>query len=358
MPRPARAEAYTHEDFDMTAIRLARSGLRIVLLTLAVGALAASGPLAAGSAGDHNDETRVYTLDPSTHGNPEGIAFDDASGAFFVGATGDGTIYRGTLDNPTVTEFIPGAPGKEAVGMKVAQGKLYVAGGFSGAVSVYDIATKQLLASFDGFGAGMLNDLVVTPTGDVFVTDSFVPTLWQITAAQVAVGGGTPAGIPVGPEIEWDFGPFAFNLNGIVALKGGRSLVVVQSDAGKLFRIDLDEQAPFGREIHEIATEPLFGDGLLIDAGQLVVVTFAPAPTLTFVKLDDRADRGVVVERRTIRRCGDPQPLPVRAASISSSTPTSRPARSRSPWPDFRGTTMTTTSNYTGVTCVRYCALP
>jgi hypothetical protein len=29
-------------------------------------------------------------------------------------------------------EFIPGAPGKEAAGMKVFQGKLYVAGGFSG----------------------------------------------------------------------------------------------------------------------------------------------------------------------------------------------------------------------------------
>ena len=49
--------------------------------------------------------------------------------------------------------------------MKVAHGKLYVAGGFSGAVWVYDIATKQLVASFQTGGGGMLNDLVVTKTG-------------------------------------------------------------------------------------------------------------------------------------------------------------------------------------------------
>ena len=69
---------------------------------------------------------------------------DRTTGAFYVGATGDGTIYRGTLLNPNVTEFIPGGPGKEAVGMKAASGKLYVAGGFSGTVSVYDLATRQL----------------------------------------------------------------------------------------------------------------------------------------------------------------------------------------------------------------------
>jgi sugar lactone lactonase YvrE len=266
---------------------------RILLMLLAIIAFAGGGPALAAEG-----VTKVFTLDPSTHGNPEGVAFDPSSGAFFVGATGDGTIYRGTLDNPTVTEFIPGAAGKEAVGMKVAHGKLYVAGGFSGAVWVYDIATKQLVASFQTGGGGMLNDLVVTKKGNVFVTDSFRPTLWRITAAQVAAGSGTPEGIPVGPEIQYDFGPFVFNLNGIVAMNGGWRLVVVQSNTGKLFRIDLDEDAPFGRRIRQIAVEPLFGDGLLLDRGELIVVTFE-SEALAFVKLDGKTERGKVVERRT-----------------------------------------------------------
>jgi hypothetical protein len=68
--------------------------------------------------------TKVFTLDPSTHGNPEGVASTNHGRVFFVGATGDGTIYRGTIDNTTVSEFILGGSGKSAIGLEVARGKL------------------------------------------------------------------------------------------------------------------------------------------------------------------------------------------------------------------------------------------
>jgi sugar lactone lactonase YvrE len=290
-----------------------RRASRILLLLLASAALAAGGsPAAADSDRPLRSkakvqksqpppapgETRVFTLDPSTHGNPEGIAYDPVTGAFFVG-TLDGTIYRGTLDSPTVTEFIPSDGVFEAAGMKVLRGRLYVAGAATGAVRVYDIASRELVASFETGGGGLLNDLVVTKQGDVYVTDSFRPFLWHITAEQVEAGGGVPEAIPVWPEIEYVYDPFPFNLNGIVALKGGRELVVVQTNTGKLFRIVLDEGAPNGRVINEIAlSEPLFGDGLLFDRGRLVVVEFAP-PGLAFVKLDGKGESGEVVERRT-----------------------------------------------------------
>jgi Cu-Zn family superoxide dismutase len=252
-----------------------------------------------GAPADRRGEARVFTLEPSTHGNPEGVAYDESTGAFFVGATGDGTIYRGTLDHAQVSEFIPGAPGREAAGMKVAGGRLYVAGGFSGRLTVYDIATKQVKASFEGFGAGMLNDLVVTAEGDVYVTDSFVPRLWRFTAAQIARGWGAPEGIPMDPEIEWDYAPFSFNLNGIVALRGGRSLIVVQTNTGKLFRIDLGA-SPQGRQIRAIEVEALAGgDGLLLDGGDLLVVQGGIPATINFVRLDGKVERGTVVERRS-----------------------------------------------------------
>jgi len=241
--------------------------------------------------------TIVFTLTPSTHGNPEGVAFDPRTRAFFVGATGDGTIYRGTLDSTTVSEFIPGATGRSAVGMKAAGGKLYVAGGATGTISVFDIATGDEVAEFATGPGGFLNDLVVTPHGDVYVTDSFRPMLWHVTAAQVAAGAGTVEAIPVAPEIQFAAG---FNLNGIVARKGGDELIVVQSNTGKLFRIDFDDDAVNGRTIEQIAVEPLTGgDGLLLDRGRLIVVQGGPPPTLTFVKLEGDARRGRVVERRT-----------------------------------------------------------
>ncbi|HET7500375.1 MAG TPA: hypothetical protein VFK02_05205 [Kofleriaceae bacterium] len=261
---------------------------RTLALVGSVAAVLALGTVAAADTG----ATRVYTLTPSTHGNPEGVAADPISGVFFVAATGDGTIYRGTLGNPNVEEFIPGATGKSAVGLKVARGQLYVVGGSTGSVVVYDLLSRRQVASFATGAGGFLNDLAVTSNGDVFVTDSFRPTLWHITAAQVRAGGGTPEAISVAPEITFQAG---FNLNGIVALDA-RTLVVVQSNTGALFRIDL---ARSGRQIQQITVDPLVsGDGMLIDRGQLIVVQGATAQ-LTFVELDRRAARGTVVAHVT-----------------------------------------------------------
>src|SRR6266851_7847520 len=100
---------------------------KLFLATAAV-ALVSTGSVALADHGGKKDgdpaAAKVFTLTPSTHGNPEGVAAQGNSGTFYVGATGDGTIYRGTVDSPTVTEFITGATGKSAVGMKVADGRL------------------------------------------------------------------------------------------------------------------------------------------------------------------------------------------------------------------------------------------
>lgn len=253
-----------------------------VALALATGSVAAA----------DSAPTQVFTLVPSSHGNPEGVA-SGGGGTFFVGATGDGTIYRGTLGNPSVEEFIPGAAGKSAIGLKCAHGRLYVAGGATGTVVVYDLTSRNQIASFTTGAGGFLNDLAITPSGDVFVTDSFRPTLWHVTAAQVRAGGGTPEAIPVAPEIVYQAG--AFNLNGIVAL-GERTLVVVQSSNGALFRIDLERS---GRRIQKIDADPVVGgDGMLLDRGRLVVVQGSPAQ-LTLLRLDHRASHATVVGHLT-----------------------------------------------------------
>jgi sugar lactone lactonase YvrE len=272
--------------------------VRVALLLTLSATLATNDPAAAQNT-QHGPRTRTYELDPSTHGNPEGIAFDPHTQSFFVGSTGDGTIYRGTLEDPFLMPYIAG-DGVGAVGLDVWHGRLYVAGGFSGLVRVYDIASGEIVATFDTGGGGMLNDLVVTPRGDVFITDSWRPLLWHVTADQVEAGSGTPTAIPVSPEIPYAYGPWDFNLNGIVALQGGRRLIVANSSDGTLYRIDLDPSAPEGRHISPIAMEPLFADGLLLDGGRLVAVTF-DQEGLAFVKLNADASFGEVEAR-----LGDP----------------------------------------------------
>jgi hypothetical protein len=270
----------------------------VLVVAIGIAALASgSAALADHGGGKHGKHgkgtTQVFTLDPSTHGNPEGVATRGGGKVFFVGATGDGTIYRGTIGNPTVTQFIPGAAGKSAVGMKIRGGKLYVAGGMTGKIYVYSVRTKELLATFDTGPGGFLNDLVVTGTG-VFVTDSFRPTLWRVTNAQVRAGSGTPQAIPVAPEIAYV--PGAFNLNGIVAR--GHELIVVQSNTGKLFSIEV-KKGGTTREIHEIASEPVLGgDGMLLDRGRLIVVRGSPA-ALLFLKLKHHASSAKLVATQT-----------------------------------------------------------
>ena len=270
---------------------------RVALLTVAVCAVTGAGALA----GDDDEATRVFTLEPPT-GNPEGVAFDSGSGSFFVSSVGNGTIYRGTTGGDTATAFLPGGEDGRtvAVGLKAQDGLLYVAGGPTGRIFVYDIESRELVASFETGAGGFINDLAVSRAGDIVATDSFRPFLYRITAGQVAAGGGTPEAIPVEPEIAYQAG---FNLNGVVISRNGRRLVVVQANTGKLFRVTLEDD---GREIEEIEVEggPLLrGDGLLRDRGRLVVVQNSPPDfpggVLTFVKLRGGGLSGEVEERRT-----------------------------------------------------------
>jgi hypothetical protein len=277
------------------------ASLATAALTAVVPAAQAAPPAVAGTTAtttstQQQRSTLVFTLRPSTHGNPEGVAWDPRTQRFFVGATGDGTIYRGRLGSNVLRPYIAGHAGESAVGMKVRGGWLYVAGGTTGTVTVYAIATKHVVARFRTGTGGFLNDLVVTPTGDVYVTDSFRPVLWHLTGAQVRAGGGRAQAIPVSPEIPYQAGQF--NLNGIVALDRGRALLVVDTVTGQLFRIRFQAGAPHGRTIRLVAAPRLVGgDGMILDCGRLAVVRGAPA-SLTTLRLGPRNLWAAVVRVR------------------------------------------------------------
>ena len=163
-----------------------------------------------------------------------------------------------------------------------------------------------------------------------------------MTADQVRAGSGAPQGLDVS-AIPYE--PGEFNLNGIVA-KGGRKLVVVDSFSGKLFRIELGDDGASIDAIDEIegATVP-GGDGMLLDRGRLVVVQGEPRNQLSFLKLRRGAARRGSSARRRATSSAGPRPSTRRRACTSSSTPTSPPARSRSPWRGSRGAPGTATTD-------------
>src|SRR5215212_3938337 len=122
---------------------------------------------------------------------PEGIAADNESGNFYVSSFSNGSIYSGNVNSSDVPleVFLPGGQDgrTRAIGLKLDdEGRLYIAGGDTGKVFIYDTASKELVSSFDAPNAGFLNDLAINPkTGDIYITDSFVPTLWRISGGQL-----------------------------------------------------------------------------------------------------------------------------------------------------------------------------
>lgn len=96
---------------------------------------------------------------------PEGIAIGRGD-TFYVGSLRDGAIYRGSVLTGAGQVLVPGAEGRMAAGVEVdRRNRLFVAGGATGAATVYDPATGARLAEYQlaPAGAGFVNDVVVTP---------------------------------------------------------------------------------------------------------------------------------------------------------------------------------------------------
>jgi sugar lactone lactonase YvrE len=204
---------------------------------------------------------------------PEGIARVPGSGTFFVGSTTDGAIFRGDLRSSQMTSFAaPGADGRTiAVGMKAdRRGRLVVAGGATGKIfvlSTKDGSTLKVLDTAPGTTPTFLNDVVIAD-GFAYVTDSQRPILFRFALGKDRAIGALER------FVDFTGTPFAytagFNANGITASRQGRLLTIVQTNTGKLFRVDTKT-----KEVSQVdlggVTFPN-GDGLLQDGRRLYVV--------------------------------------------------------------------------------------
>lgn len=199
---------------------------------------------------------------------PEGIAVGPGH-TFYVGSIPTGRIYEGDLRTGETSELVPTQPGRNSVGLSVDhRGLLFVAGGMTGQGYVYDTSTGDSVAFFQ-FATGpdptFINDVVATRTAAWF-TDSRRPVLYRVAIGPNGEVGGFTT-VPLSGDIV--FGP-GFNTNGIDATPNGKTLVVVQSGAGKLFTAD--PQTGVTDEIVLSGGNVTAGDGILLDGRTLYVV--------------------------------------------------------------------------------------
>ncbi|MGH8892747.1 MAG: SMP-30/gluconolactonase/LRE family protein [Actinomycetes bacterium] len=280
----------------------------VTSLVLATAAAFAFGPTPADAAAPPT----TYVIDPvgpAADGVfPEGVAKLDQF--FYVGSTTDGTIYRGDLGGRTATPFLPGgADGRTfAVGLKAVNGLLFVAGGPTGRVFIYDIATRALVGSFQVPSPGaptFVNDLVVARDGTVYITDSFRPLLYRIGAGDYATTSVETLPVFVdftGTALPHQ--PGAFNVNGIVVSSNGRQIVVAHSTAAALFRVRVADRSVTQVDL---GGAPVSGDGLLLRDHRIYAVEDqGDVGFVVKIRVSDDFRRGTVVRRVTHPSLDDP----------------------------------------------------
>ncbi len=250
-------------------------------------------------------EPNSYVL-PGDAVFPEGVTVDESANTFYVGSTTDGTLFTGNIDTGKVSVFAESTQ-PTAIGMALNAGRLVVAGGDSGNVYVYNAQTGELLETLNTpeTDSTFLNDVAFTPSGDAFVTDSQRPVLFKIPGTSGMSGnaaggvgtGGAGEGAGIEAWLEFSGTPLTyqegFNLNGIASTSDGQYLIVVQSNTGKLFRINIKT-----KEVTEIdlgGDTLMAGDGILLD-GQTLFVTRNSAGLIVPVTLADDYSSGTLGE--------------------------------------------------------------
>ena len=196
---------------------------------------------------------------------PEGIASGEGD-RFYVGSIPLGAVYSGSYSTGEGDVLVPPHPGRNHTGLKVDTrfDRLFVAGGPSKGIYVYDANTGADVASFSLPDAGFVNDVVLTHNAAYF-TDSLVPQLYRVGIRRN--GELTPPQrVTYSGDLQFTTG---FNVNGIETLRGGRRLVVVQSNLGKLFSVNGRTGVTSEIKLDQPVT---MGDGMLRQGSTLYVV--------------------------------------------------------------------------------------
>lgn len=235
---------------------------------------------------------------------PEGITLGRGS-EFFVGSLGTiaaegkpivgGAIYRGDLITGRGQILVESQENTMAVGLHfdARTGYLFVAGGMMGDVRVYQASSGKLLARYViGAKDGFINDLTTTKDA-LYATDSFVPVLYRIPLAANGklIEGAKGEAIQLSGDYAVGAGEYPFEANGIVTTPAGKWLIIVNSDTGKLYRVDPATGAAKtidlgGKDVH-------FGDGLVLD-GQRLYVVQNYANQITAVQLSADFSKGSI----------------------------------------------------------------
>jgi outer membrane protein assembly factor BamB len=252
---------------------------RLVLLVVAL--LAAVSPAAATA---QSPFPKLIALPDGFQ--PEGIAIQGTT--FYVGSIPTGAVVRGDVRTGRSEQLVAPVAGRAAIGMKVHDKRLFVAGGPTGKAFVYDARDGDLLDEHTlTAGTPFINDVAIGRDAAYF-TNSRAPEVFA-----VPLHGGPVRRIALTGDFQQTGGPTATNLNGI-DVAGRNTLVLVQTNTGKLFTAD-----PNTGVTHEIdlgGETVVNGDGILL-VGRILFVVQNRDNQIAAILLSRDLSRGTVLTR-------------------------------------------------------------
>ncbi|MFC5929539.1 hypothetical protein [Cryobacterium melibiosiphilum] len=259
------------------------------LSTAAVGALLLVSGIPAAHASHRGEIENVIGLPNGFQ--PEGITIGKR-GTAYVGSLADGDIYVFDARSGEEIRTLEG-PGTPSVGLKIDDGRLFIAGGATGEARVIDATTGRLLQNYTlSEDPTFVNDVVVTRDAAWF-TDSQRAQLYKLPL-------GPSGALPEPDAIEvlplsgdWVQGA-GFNANGIAETPDRQALLVIQSSTGILFRVEPETGVATVVDLGGVVLTN--GDGLLV-AGRTLYVVQNQLNTVAVIRLDKAGTGGTLIDQ-------------------------------------------------------------
>ncbi|XP_028795876.1 uncharacterized protein LOC114751358 [Neltuma alba] len=241
---------------------------------------------------------------------PEGLAWDPLTQQFFLGSLRQRTIVAVT-DAVTAETFIFDSSLPENVsfvGLSVDSinrrllAVVHAANTLSpfNALAAYDLRSRQRLflsvlptADSDDCESNraIANDVAVDDEGDAYVTNSAGNYIWKVNdEGEASIFSRSPqyAAHPVDRDTSYS----SCGLNGI-AYVGKGYLLVVQSNTGKMFKVDANDGT--GRLVQ--LSEDLMGADDIALRSDGVVLVVSPVNKLWYLKSEDNWTEGAVFDK-------------------------------------------------------------
>ncbi len=229
------------------------------------------------------DLTVVGEFDPQQGLFPESVA-RDANGDLILSMAPQHTLWKFVTDGsetlvPLATLPVP--EGASAIGVKIgADQEIYACTAALDptldAAHVWRVTPSgatSLHASLNPYG--FPNDIAIDDDGNLFVTDSVLGAVYQISPAgsvSTWLDDAQLSGDPSGPVVGLPFGA-----NGIALDRRDRHLYITNTDRGEVYRVRIRHDGSAGRLV-VFASDPVLvgADGIALDAvGRLYVAVNA-----------------------------------------------------------------------------------